>query len=151
MSRMTTSRASFSWARPAMRRACSSVVSLFGLPLGSAASLAGRPGGSVEASALDRRGDRRRGGPVDRLAARDALPDLARRDRHGPDLEEEHALWTRQLREHGIEALPRVAGPSCNPQAGEVEHAVGVLPAEEVGELVGADEEDRLGEVARAQ
>src|SRR5437660_550562 len=95
MSRMTTSRASLSWAMPAMRRACSSGV--------RAGMLA-----TVEAELCDQHGNRRRDEVVDRLAASNALADVARRDVERLDLEEQHALGLRQLVEHRVETLARV-------------------------------------------
>src|SRR5437870_2317881 len=106
MSRMTTSLASFSWARPAMRRACSSGVSRSDLRVGlNVLSLA-----AVEAAAGDFGCHRRRHEPVDRLPAGDPLPDLARGDGNRLDLEEEDALGLRQPGEYALERLAGIAG-----------------------------------------
>src|SRR5215475_1751370 len=87
MSSMRTSSASFSWARPAMRRACSSGVRVFSGPLGNARSVA-----AVEAEPGDRRGDRLGDESGDRLAATHALAHLARRDVRGVELERDDAI-----------------------------------------------------------
>src|SRR5438128_1996810 len=108
---MTTSRASFSWARPAMRRACSSDVSRFRLlASGPGASLAGQAVRSIEPEPLDLARDRRRDEAVDRLTACHACADIARRDLDGLDLEEADAVGPGERPEHGAEQLAGVAG-----------------------------------------
>src|SRR3954453_8991661 len=87
MSRMRTSCASLSWARPAMRRACSIGVRVFSSPLGCRLSVA-----TVEAETLDRGGHRRWHRAVARLSASNALANLAGRDRRRLPLEAEHAV-----------------------------------------------------------
>src|SRR5581483_5288507 len=109
MSRMTTSRASLSWARPAMRRACSSDVSRFRLLDGTNPSLAIA---SVEPTTRDLGRDRRGNEPVDRLATRDASPDLARGHVERLDLEELDAVCAIQTREHAVQPLARIARAS---------------------------------------
>ena len=74
---MTTSRASFSWARPAMRRACSSEVSAVRFPAGSPESLEV----PIEPEPRDLLSHRGRDEIVDRLALRYARADLRRADR----------------------------------------------------------------------
>src|SRR5689334_24370904 len=87
MSRMRTSFASFSWARPAIRRACSSGVRVSSGPLGLVISVA-----AVEAELTDRGRDGRRHELVDWLAARDSRPNLGRRHRRGLEVEREHPV-----------------------------------------------------------
>src|SRR5215212_10822284 len=72
MSRMRTSSASFSWARPAMRRACSSGVRVSSSPLGIARSVA-----AVEAELRDRTVDCLGDQLVDRLAVSHSLTHVA--------------------------------------------------------------------------
>src|SRR5919197_1451077 len=127
MSRITTSCASLSWAMPAMRRACSSGVSGSSVPFCSARSVA-----SVQPLLRDQLCHCGRHETADILPARDALADVARRDRERLDLEEEHALGPRQLFEDVVEPLAWIAGASRNTEARAVEHALGVLPGEEV-------------------
>src|SRR6266545_27110 len=119
MSRMTTSLASLSWARPAIRRACSSGV-----------------------SRSDLRVDGRGHEPVDRLAPSNALPDLLRGDGHRLDLEEEDPLGAGKAGEDVVELPPGIAGTARDAQPRELEDRVRLLPLREVGELVGADQKD---------
>src|SRR4051812_32757520 len=86
MSRMTTSLASLSWARAAIRRAWSSEVSQISCRE-TGTSLA-----SVQVFAGDRGRDRGRNEAVDRFPARRQLPDLARGHGQRLDLEEPHAV-----------------------------------------------------------
>src|SRR6266540_3455382 len=146
MSRMTTSLASLDWARLAMRRACSSGFSRFGLPRRIAASLA-----VVQAGVGDRMLDRRRDEAFDRLAPSDPLAHLAGGDIHRLDLEEDDAVRSCEPCEHGFELSARIARPRRDTEPGELEHGVRLLPAQEIGELVGTDEEDRVGVRAVAQ
>src|SRR3954463_14331312 len=87
MSRMRTSCASLSWARPAMRRACSIGVRVFSSPLGCRLSVA-----TVEAETLDRGGHRRWHQVVDRLSASHARATLGGGARRRPELEAEPAV-----------------------------------------------------------
>src|SRR5215831_13423963 len=148
MSRITTSRASFSWARPAMRRACSSDVSRFRLLRWIQASLTVAP---VEPKRRDLGRDSGRNEPVDRLAARDPLANVARRHVQRLDLEEGHTVWTLERGEHAVEALLRETRPGRDTEAGQVENAVRLLPGQEIGELVGSDQEDRFVEPVLAE
>src|SRR5690348_10778818 len=86
MSRMRTSCASFSWARPAIRRACSIGVSGSSGPFPIATSVA------VQAALLDFPGDRAGNQSADSLAARDTLTHLARRDVRRFELEAENTV-----------------------------------------------------------
>ena len=49
------------------------------------------------------------------------------------------ALGLREPLEHRVEPLPREAGPGRDREPRQLEHRVGLLPGEEVAELVGAD------------
>src|SRR6266480_2847533 len=82
MSRMRTSSASFSWARPAMRRACSSGVRVSSSPLGIARSVA-----TVESELRNLPLDGFWDELADRLAASDPLPHLTRGHRRRGELE----------------------------------------------------------------
>ena len=92
----------------------------------------------VQALALDDRGD---GG---RNVVRDEPPAEHARGLRPVELEEEHALGSGDPREHRLEALARMAGACRHREPREPQHLVGLLPREEVGKLVGADEEDRV-------
>src|SRR6476646_5781673 len=84
---MRTSCASLSWARPAIRRACSSGVRVSSSPLRVVVSVA-----AVEAVLRDRACDGGRNAPVQRLAARDPLAHLGGRDGRRSQLEREDAV-----------------------------------------------------------
>src|SRR6266536_3190170 len=151
MSRITTSCASFSWARPAMRRACSIDVSVSSDPLGCGRSVATSLGVAIEAERLDHLGDGRGNGSVDRLGTRNALADVARRDRQRLDLEELDTIGPRELGENRVEAVTRIPRPGGDCELGPSNHAFRVLPCEEVAELVRTDEEDRVVPAPRLQ
>src|SRR5215471_2388646 len=87
MSRMRTSCASFSWARPAIRRACSSGVRVFSSPLGIETSVA-----AVEAELADRGRDGLRYEVLNRLAASYSCPNLRRRHARRVEVEREHPV-----------------------------------------------------------
>src|ERR671926_1508073 len=87
MSRMRTSRASFSWARPAMRRACSSGVRVSSGPSGFRPSVA-----AVKAEPGDLCGDAGRHQRVDGLPPGNSFPDLAGRHVRRVELEREDAV-----------------------------------------------------------
>src|SRR5512138_1444481 len=99
MSRMTTSCASLFWASPAMRRACSSDVSVASGLSGSGGSVAA---GLVEAERLDQLGDGGGNEIADRLATRRTVADLARGDRHRLDLEQLDPVGLVEPRQNGI-------------------------------------------------
>src|SRR2546425_11202579 len=129
MSRMTTSCASFSWARPAMRRACSRDVSVASDPFGLGRSVARAV--PVEPKGLDQLRDGWRHQAVDRLAAGDVIANVTGRDRHGLDLEELDPLGTGESLQYRLEPVARVAGAGGDPEAGQVEHRIGPLPPQE--------------------
>ena len=141
MSRISTSLASFSWARSAIRRACSSDVRWSNAPgsLGIRVS-------PVEPSPLDFPGAPRPEPSRRRLAAADAGADLAGGDSAAGIVEELDPLRTLELRENGLERLGRVPRPGRDAEPRQPQHLVGLLPGWKRGELVGADEEDRVGE-----
>src|SRR6266508_4022659 len=130
MSRMTTSRASFSWATLAMRRACSSGVSRSGLLSGCRLSVA------VQAPVLDLAGDRLGNQSVERLASAGALAQVARRNRRRVDLEEANASLV--LRH---DRRPLHSGSGGDAERNPLEHRVRLLPRGEVAVLIG----DNLG------
>src|SRR5205085_1104884 len=106
---------------------------------------------AVEAEPLDLAGHGGRHQVVDRLASRDALAHLAGGDRNGLELEEADAVGAVEPLEHAIEPLARVTGPRRHRDRRELEYTVRILPVEEVAELVGADQEDRVVEAAVAE
>src|SRR5215207_9250298 len=130
-----TSSASFSWARAAMRRACSSEVSFGERPFGFARSLAaarGRQGVAVEAEVLDLARHLGRDEVIDWLACRDTRSDLFGRDR--PLLDPQHldvALgW--------LEPRPGTDGDPLQPA-----NLVRLYPTREALPLVTAEDEVR--------
>src|SRR6266508_156416 len=133
MSRMTTSRASFSWATLAMRRACSSGVSRSGLLSGCRLSVA------VQAPVLDLAGDRLGNQSVELLASAGALAQVARRNRRRVDLEEANASLV--LRH---DRRPLHSGSGGDAERNPLEHRVRLLPRGEVAVLVCAQQEDRV-------
>src|SRR5215467_761777 len=111
MSRITTSSASFSRARAAMRRACSREFRVCCV-LGSLLFLECSPGSrTVESALLDEPRDSGRDQPVERLSGGDALADLRRGSRIRRQLEEENALRLVELLEHGLQLGAWEAGP----------------------------------------
>ena len=70
------------------------------------------------------------------------------RGRHGQglDLEEQDPLRPVEPREHGVEPAPIDSRACRDPEPRELEDARGLLPGEERGELVGADEEHGIVE-----
>src|SRR5215207_6566503 len=133
MSRMRTSSASFSWARPAMRRACSSGVRVSSSPLGIVRSVA-----TVEAEP--------RNLPLhgfgyqlpNRLAAGDPVTDLTRGHGRRAQLERGHPVA------EALEIRRRVTGTRADGQLHRAEHPLRILPPGERPALVGADDEDRV-------
>src|SRR3954471_19623138 len=103
---MRTSCASLSWARPAIRRACSSGVRVSSSPLGIAISVA-----AVEAMPADRGLDRRWDEPLDRLPVGDPLAHLAGGDRRRGELEGQDAVAG------ALEVRRRVAGAGADGEA----------------------------------
>src|SRR3989442_6673994 len=146
MSRMTTSCASFSWARLVMRRACSRDVSVASDPFGLGRSVARAV--PVEPKGLDQLRDGWRQQPVDRLAAGDVIGNVTGRDRHRLDLEELDPLGTGESLQYRLEPFARIAGTGGDPESGELEHGIGLLPRQELGERVRADDEDRVAPAA---
>src|SRR5918999_814693 len=147
MSRMTTSRASFSCATAATRRACSSGVSGPRASFRPGLQCTGLPRTSivaVEAKLLDQPSHGRRNEVVERLAVPAAGPDLGRRDGRRRDLEERHATGILEAAEDALQLLAVVAGPRRHAEAREPQHLVRLAPRGELRELVGADEEDEL-------
>jgi hypothetical protein len=107
--------------------------------------------GVVEGKPLDEVCDRVGNEPADRLAALEPLTHLARGGRDGRDLEELDALRPLEPRQHSLEALAREAGPRRDAEPREAEDHLRLLPRQEIAELVGADEEERIGPVPVAQ
>src|SRR6476469_9797722 len=97
MSRITTSSASFSRARAAMRRACSREVRVCCV-LGSLCFLQCSPGSrTVKLALRDEPRHLGRNQPVERLAGGDAGPDVGGCGRIQLDIEEEDALGPVEL------------------------------------------------------
>src|ERR1044072_7649551 len=139
MSRMRTSCASFSWARPALRRGGSSGVRVLSGPLGFALSVA-----TVEAGLVERGRDRGWHEAFDGFSPWEALADLIGRDRRRGQLERQHPLAV------ALEVRRRIARARADGEAHPAEHLVGLLPGREGGALVRADDEDRVAEAAPA-
>ena len=118
MSRMVTSVASLSWARPAMRCACSSGVSGSPAPGRRTSRVArGSTTVAVEPKLLDQTGDGRRDQAVDRLAAGDAGAQVAGRDRDRLELEERDAVGAGEPGAHLVEPVVRDARPGRDGEA----------------------------------
>src|SRR4249919_3300352 len=141
MSRMTTSRASFSWARPAMRRACSSEVSAVRFPAGSPESLEV----PIEPEPLELLSHRRRDEILDRLALCYAPADLRRADRRRIEREQLDPRRKRERRREGE------SGPTDNAETGHRQHGLRLFPRGQGGELVGSDQEHRIVEAPVAE
>ena len=69
-------------------------------------------------------------------------------DRQRLELEEEDALRPRDPRQRLLEPLDGIAGTRRDAEPRQLEHPVWLLPAREVQQLVGADQEDRVVEPA---
>src|SRR5262245_36879796 len=137
MSRMRTSCASFSWARPAIRRACSSGVRVFSSPLGIRTSVA-----AVEAELADRVFDGRRDELLDRLASWYSCPNLGRRHVGRVEVEGKHPIGV------ALEVRRRVPRACPDAEAHPAQDLVRLLPTREGRALVGADDEDRVAEAS---
>src|SRR5205814_4846808 len=139
MSRMRTSCASFSCARPAIRRACSIGVRGSSSPFLLATSVA-----TVQAADLDFPSDGLWHQPCNRFSVGYPLPDLARRNLRRLDLERDDPVavaleigrWITRARPHG---KPHPA-----------QDLVRLLPAREVRALVRADYAVRVAEAPAA-
>ena len=88
--------------------------------------------------------DGRRDEAGDRVAGREALADVGRRDGQRLDLEERDPLGAFEPREHVVEARAVDARTGRDAEACKLEHPLRLLPREEARELVRADEEDRI-------
>src|SRR6266540_1109988 len=151
MSRITTSCASFSWARPAMRRACSSDVSVASDPFRGARSVAGSLVVEVEPERMNQLCDRRRDESVDRLSRGNPVANLARGDRQRLDLEQLDAVGPGELRQHRVEAIVGIARTRRDSKPSTGDNALRILPGQEVAELVGADQEERIAPAPRLE
>src|SRR5581483_10234765 len=150
MSRMTTSSASFSWTRAAMRRACSREVSWE-----SSSVIANQCSPvlrTVKPTFLDQTRDGRRDELPDEPGGRcDERAHLSRRGGIRLDLEEDDPLGTGELREHVVELPLQIAGPRGDGEPRPFEHFLRLRPREKAEELVGADDEDRVVEALCAE
>src|SRR3954466_6474659 len=138
MSRMRTSCASFSWARPAIRRACSIGVRGSAKPFPLSTSV------YIEAAPLDFPEDSFRNQSGDRLARRDSFAHVAGGDVGRLELEAENAVAG------APEVWRWVARPWAPRETDPAQDLAGLLPAWKVPALVGADDEDRVAEGAAA-
>src|SRR5215210_547362 len=145
-SRITTSSASFSWARTAMRRACSSEVRVGESPfrvaseplsLALSRGLQARP---VQPAPLDLASNLLGNQAVDGPSRSEPGSDLARRDRTLVDLEHLDAAFGR-----------RMPGPRGHRDARKPAHLVRLLPGLEGRPLVCAEDEDRVFEALVAE
>src|SRR5689334_22262079 len=145
MSRITTSSASFSRARAAIRRACWSEVRVCSCPW--IACFQCIPGSrTVKTSLRNERRNRGRHEAVERLARRDSGSHARRGRRVRLDLVEQNAFGAIELREHAVELFAWKAVPRGDRDARPFEHRVRLAPLEEAAELVRADHEDRVVE-----
>src|SRR6476646_517912 len=150
MSRITTSSASFSRARAAMRRACSRGVRVCSRPW--IAFLQCSPGSRTVKPALrDEPRDGVRYEPVERLAGGDAPPNVSRSGRIRLDLEEEDTLGPLELLDHRLELAPREAGPGGDRDPRPVEDLGGFAPGEKALKLIGAQHEHGIVETLGAE
>src|SRR3954447_22218435 len=138
MSRMRTSCASFSWARPAIRRACSIGVRGSSNPFLLATRVA------IEAAPLDFPEDGFRNQSGDRLALRDSFAHVAGGDVGRLELEAENAVAVAR------EVWRWVARPRADRETDPAQDLSRLLPAWKVTALVGADDEDRVTEAGPA-
>src|SRR3954453_24120269 len=135
---MRTSCASFSWARPAIRRACSIGVRGSSNPFLLVTSVA------VEAAPLDFPEDSLRNQSGDRLALRDSFAHVAGGDVGRVELEAENSVAVAR------EVWRWVARPCADRETDPAQDLARLLPAWKVTALVGADDEDRVADVAAA-
>ena len=135
---MRTSCASLSWARPAIRRACSIGVRGSSSPFLLATSVA------VEAALLDFPEDGFRNQSADRLALRDSFTQVTGGDGGRVELEAENAVAV------ALEVGRWVARPRADREADPAQDLVRLIPVREVTALVGSDDEDRVAETAAA-
>src|SRR6266566_2907964 len=110
MSSITTSSASFSRARAAIRRACSREVRVCSCPW-IAFSQCIPDSWTVKPAGLDELCDARRNEPVERISHGRAGPDAGRRGRIRLDLEEQDALGPGERLDDGVELGPGETGP----------------------------------------
>src|SRR5205807_5355505 len=150
MSRITTSSASFSRARAAMRRACSREVRVCSCPW-IACSQCIPDSRTVKPARLDELCDARRNEPVERISRGGTGPDVSRRGRIRLDLEEQDALGPGERLDDGVELGPGEAGPGGDRDPRPLEHLLRLAPVEELAELVGAHDEDRVVELLGAE
>src|SRR4029453_3379748 len=123
MSRITTSLASFSGARAAIRRACSRDVRGSKAPYSVRIRVA-----AVKAHTLNfpRHGVRNQ--PAERLPPLHPPADLAGRDVRRGDLEELDAFWPFEALQDGVEHLGCVPGTRRHPEPRQLQHLVRILP-----------------------
>src|SRR5918911_4704303 len=145
MSRMSTSLASFSWARSAIRRACSRDFRSVCAPRWLEIRVS-----PVEAGDFDFPRDGLRNQARDRLRCDDAASDLARGDVERRDLEELDAVRLLELGEDVLERLARVSGPRRDAEPRAAQDLIRLLPRRKRGELVGPDEKDGVGKAVLA-
>src|SRR5665811_2311949 len=98
----------------------------------------------VETETIDLDSDRARNEIVDRQPGTGSLAYLLRRDRMGGDRKERDALRPIERRQNRLQLLVGVAGPVCDGERSQLQHPVGLAPAQEAGELVGADEKGQI-------
>src|SRR5438034_1211624 len=121
MSRITTSSASFSGARAAMRRACSSEVRAgsvsFVRDRGQCIHEPRTSTAPVETPLLDQPGHGLRHEAVERLPRGRGRPDVPGGGRMWLDVEEDDPVAPPQAGQEALELLPREAGPRRDREA----------------------------------
>src|SRR5207248_3282229 len=99
---------------------------------------------AVQAEVANRLGDRGRNEVVNRLSPRNAVANLAGRDRGRGELERNDAVAV------ALEIGGRIARAGADGEAHPAQNLVGLLPARKGRALVGADDEERIAEAAAA-
>jgi len=144
------SSASFSRARAAMRRACSSEVRVCSCPWNAFQQCI--PGSrTVKPPFLDEPRHCGRNQPVGRVSGFEPGADVRRSGHIRVDVEEEDAVRPLEPLEHGVELVAGKAGSGDDPEPGPLEHPVRPAPLEKATELIGPNEENGIVELLRPQ
>src|SRR5450756_56483 len=98
----------------------------------------------VEAVAGDLGDYRTRNEIVNRQAVAHAGANLSRGDRMRRDREEDDSLWSIERGQDRLQLLAVVAGSARDSQRRQLQDRFGLAPAQEAGELIGADEKGQV-------
>src|SRR5438270_11421805 len=102
--------------------------------------------GAVQAAFPDQVAHGLRDESSERSSARSERANLPRGGGIRLDVEEDDSLGLVELLEYRIESLSRIPRPRRHRKPGALEHGIGLLPREEVAELVRAHDEERIVE-----